>query len=293
LLLEKNRVASGIRMFLRQIEKPSKATGKVPIYAKAAATIGRVETPVLSVPFNFVKQTLTASFGLVSGSLRARAAFKAGIENLKPEEADAIMRHLKMGSIGGAIALFGFIDGWNNYNNQQNSTFGGYYEPHEKRKPGQPGVGGIKIGDTKISGLLLHNPLLAVGQLSHTIGAIMHAKMEKDGPVDALAVAPFVGLVQLAGDSPLGYQVQLLSSLSNPQGAGYELGEHLKGILVPQLLNEVARQSDQPNLTAGKFLFGTPTPRNPKTIPQHIETAIPGLRENVPINYKKKTPFDE
>jgi hypothetical protein len=286
LLLEKNRVASGIRSFLKRMEQPNKATGKVPIYAKAAATIGRIETPVLSVPFNFAKQALTAAFGLISGSVRAREAFKVGIDNLKPEEADAIMRHLKMGSIGGAVALFGFIDGWNNYNTPQNSTFGGYYQQGEKRKPGQAGVGGMKIGETKIPGLFLHNPVLSVGQLGYTVGSVLHQKMQKEGIGNAMMVAPLVGFVGLVNDSPVGRQVELLTQLGNAGTADYGLGEHLKGILVPQLLNEIARQSDQPNLDLKKFLTGTAMKRYPKTPIQHIKTAIPGLRQTVP-NTKK------
>ena len=106
--------------------------------------------------------------------------------------------------------------------------------------------------------------------------------MEKEGVVNAMMVAPLVGLTGLVNDSPVGRQVELLNQLGNASTADYGVGEHLKGILVPQLLNEIARQSDQPNLDLEKFLTGTATKRYPKTPIQHIETAIPGLRENVP-----------
>lgn len=273
LLLESNKLASGIRGVLKQFEQPSKATGEVPLHGKVAATLGRLELPILSVPLNYAKQTLTAAFGLVSGSYKLKSAFNRGIENLSPQEADAIIRHLKYGTIGGAMLLYGFYDG---YKNGDKGAFGGYYQPGEKRKPEQAGVGGIKLGTHKISGLFLHNPVLAVGQLGHTIGAIAASKQSKKNPEQrGLAVGTITGLLGLVNESPLGRTVESVSQLSDPRSADYALGEHIKGLAVPQLANEAAQFSD-------KDKNGNLIKRSPKNIRQHVETGIPGLRQTVP-----------
>ncbi len=51
------------------------------------------------------------TFGLVSGSIKLAKALRGGVENLRPEEADLIMRHLKKGSIGAAVLLISRSDG--------------------------------------------------------------------------------------------------------------------------------------------------------------------------------------
>jgi hypothetical protein len=277
LLLENNRLSQTIRNGLKNLERVDKTTGEVPMGMKALATVGRVEFPITTVPFNYTKQTLESAFGLISGAVKAKGAFRRGIDTLKPEEADAIMRHLKYGTIGGAMMLYGFFDGYNHANDEQNSTFGGYYEPHEKRKPNQPGVGGIKLGSHKISGLFLHNPVLAAGQLGHTIGAIAASKISKNNPntrgITAGAVAGAMGLLN---DSPLGRQVELVSQISDPRTADWSLGEHVKGLLIPQLMEEAAQYSD-------RDAQGNVIRRDPHGIPQHLETGVPGLRQQVPV----------
>jgi hypothetical protein len=271
LLLENNRFANGIRVLLRNLEAKDKNTGQVPLGGKIAATVARVELPILSVPLNYVKQTLTSAFGLVSGSIKARAAFKNGIDKLSPQEADAILRHLKYGTIGGAALLYGFYDG---YKNQGNGTLGGFYQPGEKRKDNQAGVGGVRVAGHNLPGLLFHNPVIAVAQLGHTMGAILASKLNKHSDqTHSIPVATVVSLMGLLNQSPLGNTVELVSQLSDPRGAEYAMGEHVKGLVVPQLVQEAANFSDTQN---GKL-----TKRNPQSITQHIETGIPGLRQTV------------
>lgn len=271
LLLENNRFANGIRILMKNLEAKNKNTGQIPLGGKIGATIGRVELPILSVPLNYVKQTLMSAFGLVNGSIKARNAFKNGIENLSPQEADEILRHLKYGTIGGALLLYGFYDG---YKNGGNGTLGGFYQPGEKRKDDQAGVNGIRIDGHNIPGLALHNPLIAVGQLGHTMGAILASKLnKKSDQTHSIPVATVAGLMGLLNQSPLGNTVELASQISDPRSAEYAMGEHVKGLLIPQLLQETANALDQQN---GKLVK-----RNPQTITQHVETGIPGLRQTV------------
>jgi hypothetical protein len=273
LLLENNRFAGVIRAGFKQLEAKDKKTGEAPALGKAAATFGRVELPVLNVPLNYVKQTLNAAFGLPVGSVRLGIALRHGIDNLSPEEADAVYRQLKYGTIGGAMLLYGFYDGYK-YGN--NGTFGGFYEPGEKRREDQAGFGGIRVYGHNIPGLILHNPVLAVGQLGHTIGAILASKLNKrTGQTHSFPAAAAAGLMGLLNESPVGSVIELAGNLQNPRSADWVLGENAKGLVDPQLAQEIAKYMD-------KNAQGQPIQREPVTIPQHIMSGLPGLRQMVP-----------
>jgi hypothetical protein len=281
LLLENNRLSRSISAMFKSWERVDPKTGKVPFMGKVGATVGRVELPILSVPFNYVKQTLVHAFGTISGSAKLIDAFRRGIDTLKPEEADAIVRHLKNGSIGAGVLLYGFFDGYNNVNDPSKSTFGGFYQPGEKRKKNQATAGGLRIMGHNIPAFVTHNPLIAVGQLGHTIGAIAASKISKHNPdTRGVTAGTAAGLFGLLNDSPLGRTTELVSTLGDPRSFDYAMGEHLKGLLVPQLMNEAAQYFD-------KDASGNVIKRDPKTIPQHIETGIPGLRETVPAKKEK------
>ena len=277
LLLENNRLATNIRVMFRNLEAKNKKTGQSPLGGKIGATIGRVEFPILSVPLNYVKQSMVAAFGLVSGSIKMRAAFKNGIENLDPKEADEIMRHLKYGTIGGAAMLLAFYDG---YKNGSNGVLGGFYQPGEKRKDNQAPAGGMRIFGHNLPGVLFHNPVIAAAQMAHEIGALLASKVNKHSnqthSIPASTAAAMMGLIN---QSPLGATTELASGLADVRSVDYFLGEHAKGLLVPQLVQEAANFTD-------KDAQGKTIKRNPQTIPQHIESGIPGLRQTLPVKRK-------
>lgn len=278
LLLENNKFANWFTRSFKEWESKDKNTGEVPRLKKFLVTVGRIEMPILTVPFNYAKQSLVAAFGSISGAVKARDAFRRGIDTLKPEEADSIMRHLKYGSVGGAMLLYGFYDG---YNNGANGTFGGFYQPGEKRKENQLGVNGMQVAGYKIPGFLLHNPVLAVGQLGHTIGAVMRSKISKKNPKEkGITAGVLAGANGLLNESPIGRQVEFISSIGDPRSAGHAWGNHAKGILIPQLMNEVSQWTD-------RDAQGNVIKRDPKTTIQFIETGVPGLRQQVPMKAEK------
>jgi hypothetical protein len=280
LLLENNRLANSIRNWFKEKERAvSPGPGRpaqVPLGGKALATLGKVELPILTVPFNYIKQTLVANLGLVSGSVKLHQAFKEGVDKLSDDERDQIMRHLKYGTIGTAMALYGFYDGYHNANDPKNSTFGGYWQPGEKRGPEQAGVGGAKIGGVKIPGLLLHNPVLAVGQLWHTIGAITAQKInKKSDETRGITAGMAAGAMGLMGDSPIGYEPQFLQQMRDPRTAGNALARHVSEMVTPQFSQDLAKDTD-------KDAQGNPIKRKPSSM-QNFEMGIPGLRQNVPL----------
>ncbi len=123
-------------------EEKDKITGKTPPTAKAAATAMRVVLPIVKVPSNIVAETLEYATGLATGSVKTAQAIRAGVQNLKPEEADMIMRQLKKGSLGSAVMLFGYFAPY---------LFGGFYQPGEKRQPGDTPYGGAQIGGVEVT----------------------------------------------------------------------------------------------------------------------------------------------
>jgi hypothetical protein len=275
LLLEKNKVADAINGLFKKLEKPSSATGHPTHTGKVLATVGRVELPILTVPFNYLKQTLENAFGLITGTVKYRAAVKRGLENLKPEEADAIARHFKYGSIGAGMLLWGFFDG---YNNGGSGTFGGFYQKDEKRRQDQAGVSGARVGGHNISGLFLHNPMISVAQFGHTIGAIAASKTKKYGE-KGITAGIVAGLMGLLNESPIGNTVEIVSTLSDPRSEDYAVGTHVKSLLIPELMQEIAQYQDTDTQ-------GTPIKRDPHGVVQYIESGIPYLREGVPVKIK-------
>lgn len=281
LLLESNRVASGIRGWIKQLEQKAKATGKPSMAGKAGATLARVELPILSVPLNYVRQTLMSAFGLISGSAKLARAFHEGIDKLTPEEADSIMRHFKYGSIGGAMLLYGFYDG---YHNGANGSLGGFYQPREKRGKNQAQFGGARVAVQNVSGVFLHNPIIAVAQLGHTIGAITAQKLKKGSQEErGIAVGTLAGTLGLLNESPLGRTTELVSTLSDPHTSGQALNEHIKGIVIPQLMNEAAQFTDKPAQNLKDYITMDTRKREPHGLKQTLETGIPVLRESVPL----------
>ena len=283
LLLENNRMAASIQQYFKKLEAPDSKTGRPSFGGKALATVGRTELPILTVPLNYAKQTLINAFGLFTGGAAVIKAHLNGVENLSSEEANQILRHLKYGTIGGALLLYGFYDGWTN---GANGTFGGYYQPGEKRNDSQAGVGGMKIGNKKISGLALHNPTLATAQLGHTIGAIAKRVFSKTGSAAGGMSAGFVaGLFGLLHDSPIGHQTDTMSNLADPRRVQKTTGEFLRNHLEPGMVQEIAEHLDP--TPGGSVITGPFVKRDPQTIKDELKVGIPGLRETVPTKIKK------
>jgi hypothetical protein len=118
---------------------------------------------------------------------------------------------------------------------------------------------------------------LAVGQLGHTIGAIASQKISKKNPEQrGITAGVIAGMFGLLNDSPVGNTFELVSNLSDPHKTSSALDEHIRSLLIPQLMNEAAKYTD-------KDSHGNVIKRAPVGLKEHLETSVPGLRQNVPI----------
>jgi hypothetical protein len=283
LLLEQNRAASSIRGMFSRWEAKDKNTGRPSLPGKAAATLGRVELPILTVPFNYTKQMLVHAFGTISGSLKAADAFRRGVDTLKPEEKDQIMRHLKKGTVGLAIALYGFYDG---YTNGDDGTFGGFYQRGHKPREDQAKPGGMKILGHPIASVLLHNPLIYVGQLMHTIGAVMASKVKKTGEEKGLTSGLIAGGLGLLDDAPTGRPFAFVDSLKSSGDPARKFQQHIAEWFKPTLANEAAKEFDKTVPWYQPF-GGDVIPRNPSSFKEDLMMGVPGLRNQLPEKIEK------
>lgn len=268
IFMQPNRYATALRMAIRGIEAKDKVSGKPSVSGKLAATATRVLIPIVKVPTNIVGEALQYATGLWTGSVRAAKALRSGIDNIKPEQADLIMRELKKGSIGTAILLVGYFNP---------TVFGGFFQQGKKRPKSEVPYGGMKVDGKEVPKQLLHTPALEVAQMGATVRRVADAKLTaKDAETQGTWNGAIAGALGLIDDVPFINDMFELSKVMHPQERGQFFAELAKSRLVPQMLSQVAEHYD-------RDAYGNPIKRQAKTALQGIESGIPGLREKLPI----------
>lgn len=262
IFLQDNILATKVASFLSEVK--DKNTGHATVGSKILSTAGRIALPIVRVPTNIVAETFQYIGGTGTGGIRLARALARGAENIKPEEADLIMRELKKGSIGAAVLLLGYFNA---------NVIGGYYQPKSKQ---EQKFGTVKIYGHEIPSYLLHNPLLETLQFGATIRHVADShlrKRDKDSQGDAAGImAATIGLVE---ETPFVREMAELEKLRDPFQRDKFLGEQAKSMAVPSVLQKAAEWTDR----AEK--------RNPTNLLQHIESGVPGLRQRVPEAKKK------
>lgn len=272
IFLQKNWLADRIKRFTNSLEEKNKTTGKVPIAGKLGATAMRTALPIVRVPINIVAETMQYAVGSVTGSARLARAIHNGMENLHPEEADMIMRSLKKGSMGAGMLALGYF---------APNIIGGYYQPG--KKPGKNDVkfGSVRVGGQDIPPFLLHNPLLETLQIGATIRHVADSKLRrKDLEKQGIGAGTVAATLGVAGQLPFMREVGDIGKLNQPYERGKFLREYDRNIVIPAGVSQAAEYFD-------KDAKGNPIKRDAKNFGQELETGIPVLRTNVPIDRKK------
>lgn len=160
--------------------------------------------PVSTVPTNIVRRLVTTSpAGLTRGLAKSADAYRKGIENLKPEEADIIMKQLKQGSLGTAL----WLAGWFGY-----AYFGGLYskfDPNKKRMTGDLSSDEMEIGGKMVPHAVQHALPLEVMQLAATARRIYNNYSENAGKETLEALF-------YAGVGSIGALVEKLPGIATP-----------------------------------------------------------------------------
>ena len=272
IFMQDNKVTAAWQAGLKILESPDKQTGKIPAGRKVLGTAARAVLPIVKVPTNIVGETIQYSTGWATGPTRLlAAAIKDGTKSLTPEEADLIMREFKKGSLGGALLLTGYF---------APQMFGGYYQQNDK-STNHPKFGSVKIAGHNIPSMLVHNPLLETMQIGATIRHVADSKLrKKDGTPQGIGAGILAGVLGLADEVPFIQQPLQLMKAFNPYERAQFLDQFARDMIVPLGIDWVAKHFD-------KDAQGHYVARQQNTFEQTIQSAIPLLRERLPIDAKK------
>ncbi len=197
--------------------------------------------PVSTVPTNIAARVLSTSpLGMIRGQAKVIDAYRKGIENLQPEEADAIMRQLKQGSLGTALWLIGWL-GYAHYGGLYSK-----YDPNRKRK-----MGDFPSDEMEVNGKMIPKPVqhalpLEVIQMAATARRIYDNYKENKGTTKAGAALK----AALGSIGAVAEQIPMLSTGARTLGAlndpyeGKKLEEDIKRRFQPQFLRERNKPSE-------------------------------------------------
>lgn len=217
--------------------------------AKSTATAIDLMTPVVKIPTNIIAEAFEHVFGSVTGSVQAAKAYRNGIEKLSRQDAEAIMRQLKNGTLGFAAMTLG----WALYEN-----LGGQYDRSDKKmKPGTAKVFGVTIPASALH-LPFHEVMMAA--------ATAHKYADKKNKdIDDGLLKAMLGLVE---DIPLARETvevgRIVSGEKDPRDI---LGQRL----VPQGVKDIAKWTDSSEDRKAKGFF------------ENLKKGIPGARETLPV----------
>lgn len=268
IFLQDNAVTDAYKRALSRGYQVDKATGKADPTWRGVATGARVLMPITKVPTNIVGETIEYATGALTGSYRLAQALRGEVEKLPPDQADMIMRKLKKGSLGGMGLLLGFLLA---------ASIGGYYQHGKKRDPQDVKSGGMRIGDFDVAKNLLHHPFLETLQIGATVRRVADSKLRKrDEETQGVRAGLAAGGLGLIEEVPFIREMLEVYKAFQPNERGQFVGELSKSLVVPQLVQWMAMQSD-------KDEEGKVNRRKPDSEVDHIKTGIPGLRQTVPL----------
>lgn len=265
IFLQDNKVVTAYNRAVQALMEKG-PEGKPTPGATLGATALKFALPIVRVPTNLVAEAFQYATGSVTGSARLANAFRKGTEHLSEDQADLIMRDLKKGSIGAAVLAVGYFNA---------DKIGGYYQPGEKRDASDVKAGRIRAFGYDVPSYLLHNPLLEVLQIGATIRRVMDSKLRPtDDEKQGVGRAVWASALGLAEHTPFASEGLNLAKLADPAKRADAAGELAKSILVPRGVSDIAEAMDRRN--------GEPVRRKAETIPEHLQSGIPGARESLP-----------
>jgi hypothetical protein len=262
-LQEANKVAEAINGYFTRLEQIDPKTGKSSVGGNVVSALIKtfITKGIIKTPANYFKQVMRGIIGVPEGAGRLVRAYWEGMDNITPEESDAIYKAFKVGGIGFAAGLYGYID---SFKDKKKRVLGGYYQTGRKEGDGDAKWGTIRIGD-KTFHYIAHNPVTEIMQFGSTVGRVQQALMKKTDMPTAVATGFGKSLIALLGNAPVsGPLMRLGQPYSDP------IKEISRG-LVPALISNIAQD------TKGDKRFA---PQNPL---QQIEANIPGLQNYVPL----------
>lgn len=233
------------------------------------ANLLRLFLPIIKIPTNYAFEAYRYSpFGAIHAIAKTAPHFwRQDFKDLTPEQANALMRHWGKALIGLAAVAIGY---------SMDDTFGGYWQKGEKRRPGEVQAGHIRLGKLDLPLWLSHTPLLEAFQFGATVrravNSINHKTLEPKGTLADGVLAAASGL---AGEIPFVREAAEGPMMRAPGKQGEKArGNFVKNLIVPQGISYPTEALD-------------PVKREPRTILEHVESGVPGMRQNVPEKVEK------
>lgn len=272
IFMQDNKVAEGWQKLIKHFDQADRKTGKNPTKLIGSALQWMV--PFVKVPTNIAAEIGTHVYGVpVAAAKLVHAAFTKGIENIPDDQKEIILRNLKKGSLGIAALALGYF-------NPQ--TFGGFYQPGQKRKEDDAEAMGLKLFGEKVPAWLVEAPIFQAMQIGATVRRVKDEKVK--GEEKGIGEGLWAGASGLVQDIPLASQPVRIAQLFGKQSERqYYLGELAKSTVDPAILTYLAKvtdPADQGN-PIRKMLAPENKRKSPKTIMEHIKSGLPFLREEL------------
>jgi len=236
--------------------------------------------PISSVPTNIARRVgITSPFGLLKANVDVINAYRKGIENLKPEEADVIMRQLKQGTMGTALWMIG----WCGF-----ASFGGLYtkfNPNKQRDDEDLASDKMEVGGVEIPKPTQHALPLEVIQTAATARRLWNKYNEDEdiSTFEAIAKAGLGSIGAVAEQIPIiETPVHMIMATQDPYEAK-KLGEDIKGRVQPQILKEtgIISKDDKRKVAFTEKEMESPVFKN--LIESGIEVPKIGTRLSYPV----------
>jgi hypothetical protein len=223
---------------------------------RALASVANFMFPIVKVPYNFAKDVLI-NHNPLNTIYEIRKAYKKGIENLTPEEADLVMLNIKKGAIGTAAFLIGAY---------AYKSFGGNYvqeksEKDENLKPGDVSVFGVHVPH-----FMTHNTPMELMQMGATFMRLFKEAPAEYGTVENALLS--IGLANMSevDKAPFyGELVRLSRKAYTRKGVGSFVGEKVSGF-IPRFVQELGDVTDKEKRKAEGLI-------------ETVQSKIPYLRE--------------
>jgi hypothetical protein len=268
IFLQDNALVSAYKAALKTLETKKGETGKPSPGSQAIAGTAKLLLPIVRVPTNLVAETAEYAVGSVTGSVKLGLIAKRGIETMTEAEANLVLRQLKKGSLGLAFMLIGFF-------NPELIPMGGYFQRGQKREKDSVPYGAARLYGVDVPRSMIEHPAIEASQIGATVRNVSDSKMRKNGDEQGITAGLMAGALGLVEEAPFMREMIGVSKSFDPHTRTEFLGEMAKGILIPQLLQQLASFMD-------KDPEGNPVVRHPTTFVEHLKTGIPGLRSSVP-----------
>jgi len=282
---EDNVVTNTYKAALGYLGKIKNERGEPMFSAQILKTAADFSLPIVKIPTNIVARIFEYSFGTLmaparignaglrgifmekkaTGEFNLREGFRKGLEDLKPEEADLIIRNLARGSLGATLLAIGFV---------MPNSFGGYYSRGQKRNDNDVEFGGMRFYGVDVPRWMVHNPLIEQVQIGATLRRVANSKLRKSDnktqAFEAGALAAYLGVLE---EAPMVSEMLDIAAFRDKPDAG-SIGGGITGRFVPQFIKETARALDKDS--KGKLIQ-----REPQNQWERFEMNFPYLRTRV------------